>query len=129
MSFVIFSIDNVSDTHTLAKFLRHIDTQSAMQKMRGKMAHCVGMWEGVLEPSFIMTLQDFNDHVKPHGFVDNQVCVMECLGKDDRQPCDLVYRDGKRENKGRLVNVDAEEAMRHKGWTYRLDTGLYYVTK
>ncbi len=129
MPYVIFSIDNVSDTHALAKFLRHIDTQSAMQKMRGNMVHCIGYWEGTLEPSFIMTLQDFTDHVKPFGFIDNQFCVMECNGKDSRQPCSLVYPDGRRETIGPMVEVSAADAMRLDAWTYRMDLGKYFAAK
>jgi hypothetical protein len=129
MSIVIFSIDNPHDTHAMAKFLRHIDTQSAMQKLRGKLVHCIGYWEGTLEPSFMLTLQDFNDHVKPYGYVDNQICVMECNSKDSRQPCVLVYPDGKRESVGPMVEVSAADAMQSNAWTYRMDNGKYFVAK
>jgi len=135
MPYVIFSIDNVSDTHTLAKFTRHIDTQSAMQKMRGIMVHCIGYWEGTLEPSFIMMLQDFNDHVRPFGFVDNQICVIECMqslhprGKDSQRPCYLVYPDGRRETIGSMMEISAADAMRLDAWTYRMDLGKYFAAK
>ena len=128
MPYVIFSIDNANDTHAMAKFLRHIDTRLAMQEMRGTMAHCVGCYEGALEPSFILTRQDYDTHVAPYGFTDGQICILECPD-DTRQPCFLEYGDGRRENVGQMQEVSAVEAMRRMNWTYRLDLNKYFATK
>ena len=128
MPYVIFSIDNVSDTHALAKFLRHIETQSAMQKMRGKMVHCVGCYKGTLEASFILTQDDFDNHVKPHGFVDNQESILICAD-DTRQPCFLLYGNGETYRVGIMQEINARDAMRLDAWTYRMDLGKYFAAK
>jgi len=123
---VIFAIDNNTDTHTVAKFLHYLDTVRAMRKMNGTVTHCVGMWEGILEPSYMMDQTDFDAHVKDSGFVDSQDCVLHVPG-DTRQPCSLVYPDGKQESVGPMREVSASEAMQSVGWTYVQATGKYFV--
>lgn len=89
MSYIIFSIDNVNDTHTLAKFLRHIDTQRAMGKMKGKMVHCIGMYDGMLEPSFLLTQEDFQYAA---DYVKGQESVLE-VPSSVKQPVSLRFKD------------------------------------
>lgn len=129
MPYVIFAIDNPHDIHAMAKFTRHVDTLRAMGKLRGGFASCIGYWEGTLEPSFIMDRDDFYDHIKPLGFVDGQICILECNGKDARQPCQLVYADGKRETVPPMRQASVDEAKRSNAWTYRMDTQQYFVSK
>ena len=124
---VIFAIDNNTDTHTVAKFLRYLDTVRAMRKMNGTVTHCIGCWEGILEPSYMMDQVDYDAHVKDSGFVDKQVCVLHVPG-DTRQPCTLVYPDGKHESVGPMREVSASEALQAMGWTYVQATGKYFVT-
>lgn len=73
MKYVLFSIDNWNDTHTLAKFLRHIDTQRASSLMKGQMQMLIGSYQGTPELSFIMLTEDFDEWVIGSGYVDNQV--------------------------------------------------------
>ncbi len=47
-NYALFSIDNVTDTHTLAKFLRHFDTQVAMSRTKGYLVQCIGSYKGKL---------------------------------------------------------------------------------
>ena len=124
---VIFAIDNNTDTHTVAKFLRYMDTVRAMRKMNGTVTHCIGYWEGILEPSYMMDEIDYNAFVKDSGFVDDQDCVLHVPG-DTRQPCALVYPNYTDWCLGPMREVSASEAMKANAWTYVQATGKYFVT-
>ena len=67
MEYVIFAIDNNTDTHTVAKFMRHIDTKRALGAMKGRMVQAIGYWEGILEPSYIMRKDDYLATAKDYG--------------------------------------------------------------
>ena len=126
MSYVLFSIDNATDTHTLAKFLRHFDTQVAMGKTKGYLVQCIGSYEGRLELSFICNRKDYVDYVAPFGAVNNQDCVIEIQGDD----CyltdnDLIFPS----YMGTMKQVTKKKAMRSDGWTYRPDLNAYFVIK
>ena len=69
MTYVIFSIDNVTDTHTLAKFLRHFDTQVALSKTKGYLMPCIGSYNGKLEQSFICRTEDYLDYVESYAAI------------------------------------------------------------
>lgn len=125
MEYVIFSIDDVNDTHALAKFLRHIDTARAMDKMQGKMVHCIGSWEGELEPSFLMRWDDFQEHVIGRGFVEDQDAILVVHG--DKMQAVLHNKDGSRTFIGRMKETDAATAMQQQGFTYRPDLGKYWI--
>ena len=128
-SYVIFAIDNDNDMHTVAKFMRHVDTQKAMGKMQGTLKPCVGSYKGQLENSYIMRREDFERHVKCSGYIDNQESI-------------LVLEDGHRGvTYGTLVfsgfepdlplgimrAVSKDEAMKHDAWTYRPELDTYYI--
>ena len=124
---VIFAIDNNTNTHTVAKFMRYLDTVRAMRKMNGTVTHCIGYWEGTLEPSYMMDQTDFDVHVKDSGFVDGQDCVLHVPG-DTRQPCTIVEPNGTQHSVGPMREVTASEAMKAAAWTYVQATGKYFVT-
>ena len=124
---VIFAIDNNTDTHRVAKFLRYMDTQRAMTRTSNNMVHCIGCWEGILEPSYMVDEADWNAFVKWSDFVENQDCVLYVPG-DTRQPCTLVYRDGTQQTVGTMREAPASEALQATGWTYVQATGKYFVT-
>ena len=122
----LFAIDNNTDTHVVAKFMRHIDTQKAMGKMSADMIHCIGFWEGALEPSYLLDTVDYERFVKAFGFVDEQECVLRVAG-DTRQPCTID--DGKSVvSAGPMQEVTAYEAMRLDAWTYVMVSGKYHKT-
>ena len=125
---VIFAIDNNTDTHTVSKFLRYIDTIRAMHRINGPVVHCIGCWEGILEPSYMMDQIDYDNFVKRSGYVDAQECVMHVPG-DTRQPCSLVYPNGVTHSIGVMREVPADEALQATGWTYVMATSKYFVTK
>jgi hypothetical protein len=124
--YVVFSIDNVNDVHVLAKFLRHVDTARAMNRMQGGIQQCIGMYNGLLEVSFIMREDDFNEHVKPFGFTDNQECVLHIVGSD--MQASLVSLTEVKDI-GFYEAVSHEEAANATSWTYRPDMDQYFIAR
>lgn len=126
MNYVLFSIDNAHDTHTLAKFLRYFDTQVAMGKTKGYLIQCIGSYKGSLELSFICNRKDYVDYVVPFGAVNNQECVIEIQGEDCYSTDnDLIYPS----YMGVMRQVTKKKAMKSDGWTYRPDLNAYFITK
>lgn len=120
---VVFAIDNNTDTHTVAKFLRHVDTLRAMGKIK-PVVQCIGNWEGVLEVSYMMNLKDFDKYVVPYGSVEGQECVLIVAG-DTRQPCYLRFPYGSTKNVGPMVEIDGPIG----NWTYVPATNKYFTCK
>lgn len=79
---VIFAIDDGDNAlHTKAKFLRHLDTLRVMGKLEGEARTGIGHWvddDGVswLEPCYCLELFDYDKHVLPHGWVNQQRCIL-----------------------------------------------------
>ena len=135
MNYVIFSIDDVHDLHTLAKFLHHMDVQRAMQRMAGDMKICVGSYKGVLEQSFIMTEDDFGAFIEGSIFIDQQESVLLVEdGHKGKTYASLHYlsggvRDGEHVSLGVVKSVDKEVALEQDAWTYRPDLNTYWITE
>ena len=135
MNYVIFSIDNVHDLHTLAKFTHHMDVQRAMQRMKGEMKICVGAYKGVLEQSFILTEHDFAATIEGSIFIDQQESVLLVEdGHRDETYASLHYlsggvRDGEHVSLGLLKSVDKSVALEQDAWTYRPDLNIYWITE
>lgn len=133
--YVIFSIDNVTDLHTLAKFTHHMDVQRAMGRMKGEMKMCVGSYKGVMEYSFILTEHDFVHYVADSDFIRDQESVLECEdGHYGEVYASLRYleygmRGGKPEHLGILKSVDKDVALAQDAWTYRPDLNEYFITE
>jgi hypothetical protein len=126
---VIFAIDDNATTYAVAKFMRHIDTARAMGTLKGPFVQCIGMYDGVLEPSYMMDERDYLKLVAPMRFVNKQESVLHVPG-DTRQPCTLVYSDNPEPpfNVGPMREVTALEAFGLVAWTYVLSTGKYFTT-
>lgn len=127
MNYVIFSIDNVTDTHTLAKFLRHFDTQVALSKTKGYLKPCIGSYKGKLEQSFICHHDDYLDYVEPYGATANQESVLwlndgDCFSCDPELNEEPVFL-------GELKEVSKKKALKSEGFTYRPDLDTYWVIK
>lgn len=125
---IIFAIDNGSDPRFRARFERHIDTQRAMGKLAGPMLLATGMWEGVMEGAYIMTLKDYLAHVAPR-WVQNQDCV---LVTRRGEPCMLTEAGGVMPTKntlGPLVVKPFAEAIKSPGWTYVHALDEYWVAE
>lgn len=125
MHYVIFSIDKAYDLHTKAKFLRHIDTQRAMNYLNGNVMLCIWCYEGVLGDSFILRSDDFDKWVRNSGYVDNQKSVLHVRGKD--MHCEFEYLQGGCYGAGKLVPSLAQEALKSDGWVYRPDLNIYWI--
>jgi len=132
MAYTIFSIDNVSDVHTLAKFMRHVDTLEAISRTKGRTKTCIGSYKGVLEYSFIMLTTDFNEHIIPMGWVDNQESVLHIYPEKSGRFSTFIREnpigtDNLSEHYlGVMQEVSKKEALVLDGWTYRPDLDVYY---
>ncbi|AFM54606.1 hypothetical protein P12053L_01 [Celeribacter phage P12053L] len=127
--YVIFAIDNDNDLHTVAKFMRHVDTQQALDRMKGTLKHCIGSYNGELETSYIMTFEDFEQHVKKSGYIDNQESIL-MFEKGHRGVTygTLVYSGSAKDVPlGVMHAVSKDEAMLCDAWTYRPELDTYYV--
>jgi hypothetical protein len=135
MSYVIFSIDNVHDLHTLSKFLHHVDVHRVMQHMKGDMKLCIGAYKGVLEQSFIMTEHDFVLLIQGSEYVQNQESVLLIEdGHRGEMYASLHYLsngvcDGEHISLGLLKSVDKSAALAQDAWTYRPDLNTYWITE
>jgi len=135
MNYVIFSIDDAHDMHTLSKFLHSMDVHKAMQRMQGDMKLCVGSYKGVLEQSFILTERDFGAFVEGGEFVQCQESVL--LIEDGHygevyaslQYLSVGMRDGEHVSLGLLKSVDKSVALEQDAWTYRPDLNIYWITE
>ena len=124
---VIFSIDQPHDLHVQAKFLRHLDTARAMDQLMGPVTLCIGSYQGVLEPSYMMLRIDFNKIVKPTEYIRDQESILTVPG-DARQPCTLEYlQEDRKLGLGPLRKVSEEQLPHYDGWTYILQTGKYFT--
>lgn len=130
-NYVIFSIDNVHDVHTLAQFSHHLDMKRAMQKLKGKPVLCVGSYKGVMEQSFILLRDDFDLVVRDTQWVKDQESILHL--EDGHKG--VVYgaleylATGTTEHIGIVKAVSQAEAMQHDGWTYRPDLNTYWITE
>lgn len=123
---VIFAIDNGHDIHQQAKFLRLVDTLRAMNKLKGSVVSCIGMYHGTLERSYMMLSVDYETHIAHTSFVQAQESVLYVPG-DTRQPCTLRYSSGSTEALGTMSKIDYGEAVERDSWTYIEETGKYYA--
>jgi hypothetical protein len=128
MDNVIFAIDNNTDTHTVAKFMRHVDTQRSMGKLKGNMVQAIGYWEGILEPSYIMTRADYEAHVMASGYVDGQEAVL-VAPQDSRQPAHVASVNLKEvhESLGAIREIMPEQAKTANAWTFNMSTSKYFA--
>ncbi|PHS03641.1 MAG: hypothetical protein COA78_17480 [Blastopirellula sp.] len=126
MVYVLFSIDDVADTHTLAKFLRHMDGLSARGMLDTPLQLLHGMWKGRLEQSFILTKRDFYYRVAPNWVV-GQEAVFQVSG-EWHMSVTQVDSDGKKEV-GRMYQTTAKEALNSDGFTYCPIRDIYWVLK
>lgn len=126
MDYVVFAIDNNDDIHTVAKFMRHMDTKRAMGDMKGAMVQAIGYWEGILEPSYIMRKDDYLAFAQDYTKEQEAVLVAP---ENNRQPAYLM--DAAMGDYIATLNpirqVSAEDAKAAQGWTFNQTTGKYFV--
>ena len=121
---VIFAIDNGSSLHQQAKFLRHLDTMRAMRRLSAMPKCCIGFWEGQLERSYILPIEDYRVYVAQHGWVDGQhsVVMTDLHGQADLMKPDLseVYQHL------RVMRKISDPTL-YKAWTFVEEEGQYYA--
>ena len=104
LEYVIFAIDNGDDLHTQAKFLRHVDTLRATEKMDGTLYSGIGSYEGDLERCYMVLAADYDRHFESLYFLSGQHSVLRVPG-DTRQPCTLHYKDREPQSIGPMRQV------------------------
>lgn len=101
---VIFAIDNGDDLHTQAKFLRHVDTLRASEKMMGTLYSGIGSYKGSLERCYMVLATDYDRHLKSLDYLSGQESVLRVPG-DTRQPCTLQFKGGDLQSIGTMRQV------------------------
>lgn len=126
MDYVVFAIDNNTDTHAVAKFMRHMDTQRAMGALKGQLVQCIGNWEGILEVSYILRRDDYTTFAK--SYTKEQEAVM-IAPRDARQPASIVSPDlsTHMQELGPLRSIKAHEATPDVAWTFNTISGKYFT--
>lgn len=120
---VIFAIDNDANTHTVAKFMRHVDTLRAMGRI--DTVNClIGCYKGHLERAYMMRADQFHEVSE---YVRGQETILRVPG-DSRQPCVLDYLNSEDVVVlGPMREVSAMEALASEAWTYEQNSGKYFV--
>ena len=124
---VIFSFDGEADLRLSAKFYRYIDTLRVSMKLRMAPQLCIGSYKGELENSVLMDYNDFEEHVRKSGWVDNQesILVISPLNYHASQKQGhLEFLDGSKDvYLGRWETTHKPELF--DGWTHT--NGRYYT--
>ena len=123
MEHVIFAIDNGDDLHTQAKFLRHVDTLRASEKMIGTMHSGIGCYEGQLERCYMVLALDFDKHFKNLDYLSGQESVLRVPG-DTRQPCTLHFNNREPQSVGTMRQLKGV-GVSNADFTYM--NGQYWV--
>jgi len=127
MDFVVFSIDNWHDIHTLAKFTRHVDTLRSMGKLEGNVKVLVGCYDDRPEISFICMKSDFNNHFKDTPYLRDQKTFLH-VSEEKQMPAYLADQEGNKVDSGRLSPVAGYVALgTHSSWSYRPDIDKFFV--
>ena len=124
---IIFAIDNNTDVHVVAKFMRHMDTCRAMSTLKGSFVQCIGCYNGVLEPSYMMDERDYRQLVAGTHYTTEQDCILH-VPADTRQPCTLEFPNHSVAI-GPMREVSAAKAMQCSSWTYVQATNKYFTTE
>ena len=123
LEYVIFAIDNGDDLHTQAKFLRHVDTLRASEKMVGTMHSGIGSYGGMLERCYMVLALDFDKHFKNLDYLSGQESVLRVPG-DTHQPCTLHYANREPQSVGTMRQLKGV-GVPNADFTYM--NGQYWV--
>jgi hypothetical protein len=135
MKYVIFSVDNIHDLHTLAKFTRYVDTLRAMGYLKGDFKTLVGSYKGVMEYSFLCDRVDFDKHILLSSFVDNQESFLSLSYTSNgrtapRALANLWHpKTGPTTSIGEFKETTKREAMGYEGWTYDPALNKYFIVE
>jgi len=136
MKYVIFSIDNVHDLHTLAKFTRYVDTLRAMGYLKGDFKTLIGSYKSVMEYSFLCDRVDFDKHILLSGFVVNQKSFLSLSytsnGRTAPRALAKLWHNnsgGGEYGFGEFKEATKSEAMQCEGWTYDPTINKYFIVE
>ena len=122
----IFEIDNDSDAHTVAKFLRYMDTKRAEGKLQNELILAHGCYKGQMATSYIVTDGDFHKFIKGSKWVERQESFLHVDQVD--MVATLIYNDNEEhEVLGQFVATSKQDAMDQEAWTYW--SGFFWVCK
>ena len=124
---VIFAIDNDTDLHQVAKFMRYMDTAKAMGDLRGSFIIGTGCYNNKIETCYIVDERDFKDVIIKSNYTDHQECIL-VVPADTRQPCTLVGH-GWSDTINPMKEVSQKEAFKSDNWTYVHESNRYYTTE
>ena len=131
MSYVIFSIDNEHNPHSMQAFLNSI-ADIRCSYATSNLIPCVGSYKGQKENAFMWSLADFNDHIRGSVWVAQQESILH-VASGNKMEADLEYLQTNRllafEFIGCMHHVCKEEALASEAYTYRPDLNMYWVAK
>ena len=116
---VVFSIDNAHEPRTLSRFLRHMDNQRAVGKLRGPFQVCIGKWGDKLENSFICNEKDFYDFAVDWTKGQEAILLIDSAN--------FAFMGGF--SVGNWNKVTAKKAMVKKGWTYIMEDNTWWIVE
>jgi hypothetical protein len=136
MKYVIFSIDNVHDLHTLTKFTRYVDTLRAMGYLKGDFKTLIGSYKGSLEYCFLCDRVDFDKHVLSYGYVDDQESFLSLSytsnGRTAPRALAKLWHNNSGDGEygfGEFKEATKSEAMDSDGWTYDPTSNKYFIVE
>jgi len=130
MSYVIFSIDNEDNPHSMHIFRGYIRMVRESYKT-SNLIPCVGSYKGKKENAFMWSLQDFNKHIRGSVYVEHQESILH-VASGNKMEASLEYLDPDGqfyEFLGCMHQVCKEEALASEAYTYRPDLYMYWVAK
>lgn len=126
MPVIVFAIDNDTDPAQVARFERHLMSLQALGKLTQPARFCIGMWQGKLERSYCLNLDDFNNDALQIGpFAANQQAVLIASVSESI----ILHNDvgGNRAEVLPPVMCVGKTMPQAEGWTYFHDTQDFWV--
>lgn len=127
---VIFSIDNEANPIIRAAFVAYI----AHCDLKGGFAHCIGVYKGQGENSWLMDNGDFAEFVQGTPWVKGQESFL-FVASGNKQEASLFFpATGERVSLGNMHNLEREEAQAAGDYTFRFPDqyfprGAYFVAR
>lgn len=125
---VIFSVDTLDTTDTTINRIR----LNFLVGKKIKLKLLTGYYKGKKEQSYIVSLADFNQYIKPYIFdTFNQECYMILKQSNayGKRIASLVYKDKTVTLGGYFQLVDRGEAIQQECYTHDYKNDLYYIVK
>lgn len=123
---VIFSIDQVNDPEVYYRFLRWASQSRALQNVDSSLRLSIGMWQGKLEHSFVVSKEFFMEI--PSEFWQHQEAILHVTDSGGA----MLYFPGVLEENawvpiGYMKKTDASDAYSGDAFTYLPDADEYWV--